>query len=250
MTEIEKMYEKNKDEADLAKYGRIRSKQEREQSEEQEVKTRQEFERIVAEEEEKQRKIKLEKAWRDTVPLKYKDASFENFKIDGPYKDNQKEVVDYMKTMGPLVLIGPNGGGKTHLGYAGCLKAIRLGLTAKHIEEIDFFDEIRISFSRNGPLGVVEKYGKYGYLVIDEVDKTQGSRTEFVYLSRLVNYRDARELTTIILTNATRKGCESLLGESVIDRVAGEGRLLELKADESFRLKRRRENEKKQSQKA
>jgi DNA replication protein DnaC len=250
MTEVEKIYEKNKNEADLAKYGRIRSERERKQTEEKEARTRQEFEKIVAEEEKEARKERKIRAYLETVPKKYKGASFDGFRIEGQYKENHQEVVDYMRTLAPLVLAGDNGAGKTYLGYAGCLKTVQRGGTACLIVALDFFDEIKLSFKGKGPKSIIEKYGYYDYLVMDELDKTQGSRTEFIYLSRLVNFRDAEMLTTIILTNAIKTDVVKIVGPAVVDRVAGEGKLLELKVEESFRLKRRRENEKLQKEKA
>jgi len=73
--------------------------------------------------------------------------------------------------------------------------------------------------------------------VIDEVDKTYGSNTEFVAMYRIINRRHEEMLHTVLITNANRVGLQDVLGSSVLDRLGGDGKIIELKGD-SYRAKK------------
>lgn len=91
-----------------------------------------------------------------------------------------------------------------------------------------FFDDIKRSFEDNSTSKVLGCYKDLDYLVIDEIDKSYGSPTEFVHLYHLVNERYNHMLPTVLITNAKREGLTELLGASVLDRIASEGAIIEM----------------------
>lgn len=164
------------------------------------------------------------------IPKRYKDCTFDSFV-------GFERLKDYMKGGGSIVLYGSNGTGKTHLGYASLRHQIMQGIDAKYVLAPDLFDEVRESFSSHSIKRTISKYASYPYLVIDEVDKTYGSNTEFVAMYRIINRRHEEMLHTVLITNANRVGLQDVLGSSVLDRLGGDGKIIELKGD-SYRAKK------------
>jgi len=221
---------KRKENDQIAKYGHILTPAE-------EFKLEKEEEQKKAIEAEQQKQIKIGrkvKEWLFSVPKRYKTATFDSFNVEN---QGQRNIINYMKTGRSLILGGDNGTGKTHLAFASCLYQIKKGKTAKYSLASDFFDKVRMSFKDGTTAQLIKTYGEYDYLILDEVDKTQGSRTEFVYLASLINSRYNEMLPTVLMTNAKQAEITKILGESVVDRVAGEGKLMEITAIESYRLK-------------
>src|SRR5947208_7229263 len=73
---------------------------------------------------------------RAQIPPLYRNASFENFKADGPYAQELKRVMTAVRTYADefplgafpgLLLIGEPGSGKTHLAVAALRRIIQRG---------------------------------------------------------------------------------------------------------------------------
>ena len=69
------------------------------------------------------------------------------------------------------------------------------------------------------------------YLVIDEIDKTQGTQMEFAYLYSLINKRYNEMKSTVLITNAKPDEFAAIIGQSALDRVASEGKIIDLTGD-------------------
>ena len=219
-------YKKERDAREMEQYGRILQDDERD---------------IIIEKEELQRKKDIENEKIRTiysefirdVPPRFKDATFSSFQCSS---DKQRKTVEYLKTGGSAVIYGSNGVGKTHLAYATCEYQARQGKVAGYVLAFDFFNEVRKSFSNGSTDKVVGKYHRYDLLVIDEIDKTQGTPTEFVYLYSLINKRYNYMKHTILITNATPGEFGAIIGESALDRVASDGKVIDL-TGENYRQK-------------
>jgi DNA replication protein DnaC len=217
----------SRDKREMEKYGRILDDDERD---------------AIIEKEEIQRKEDIENERIRTiysefireVPPRFKDATFSSFQCSS---DKQRKTVEYLKTGGSAVIYGSNGVGKTHLAYATCEYQARQGKVAGYILAFDFFNEVRKSFSNGSTDKVVGKYHGYDLLVIDEIDKTQGTPTEFVYLYSLINERYNYMKPTILITNATPSEFGAIIGESALDRVASEGKVIDL-TGENYRQRK------------
>jgi DNA replication protein DnaC len=220
-------YRKERDAREMEQYGRILTDDERDSIIEKEK-----LQRKKDIENEKIRKIYSE--FIREVPPRFKDATFSSFKCSS---DKQRKTVEYLKTGGSAVIYGSNGVGKTHLAYATCEYQARQGKVARYILAFDFFNEVRKSFSNGSTDKVVGKYRGYDLLVIDEIDKTQGTPTEFVYLYSLINERYNYMKPTILITNATPSEFGAIIGESALDRVASDGKVIDL-TGENYRQRK------------
>ena len=220
-------YRKERDAREMEQYGRILDDNERDSIIEKE-----ELQRKKDIENEKIRTIYSEFI-RD-VPPRFKDATFSSFQCSS---DKQRKTVEYLKTGGSAVIYGSNGVGKTHLAYATCEYQARQGKVAGYVLAFDFFNKIRKSFSDGTTEDVMNRYSNYQLLVIDEIDKTQGTQTEFMYLYSLINERYNYMRSTILITNAKPDEFAAIIGQSSLDRVASEGKVIDL-TGENYRQRK------------
>jgi len=220
-------YRKERDAREMEQYGRILDDNERDSIIEKE-----ELQRKKDIENEKIRTIYSEFI-RD-VPPRFKDATFSSFQCSS---DKQRKTVEYLKTGGSAVIYGSNGVGKTHLAYATCEYQARQGKVAGYVLAFDFFNKIRKSFSDGTTEDVMNRYSNYQLLVIDEIDKTQGTQTEFMYLYSLINERYNYMRSTILITNAKPDEFAAIIGQSALDRVASDGKVIDL-TGENYRQRK------------
>lgn len=162
--------------------------------------------------------------WMSQIPPRFVGATFESFENVSP---KIGRVIQYLKSGMSAVITGKNGTGKTHLGYASCLYQAQRGKSVMYVLAFDYFNEIRMSFDGGDAKRIVEKYARYDYLVIDEVDKVHGTQNEFVYLYKLVNTRYENMLPTVVIANANQTELSNIIGKSTYDRIASEGIVIE-----------------------
>ncbi len=227
LDDIKRRFLENRNKREMEEYGRILQDDERDAIIEKE-----ELQRKKDMENEKIRTIYNE--FMRQVPPRFQNATFSSFQCSS---DKQRKTVEYLKTGRSAVIYGSNGVGKTHLAYATCEYQARQGKAAGYVLAFDFFNEVRRSFSNGSTDKVVGKYHRYDLLVIDEIDKTQGTPTEFVYLYSLINERYNYMKPTILITNATPSEFGAIIGESALDRVASDGKVIDLTGD-NYRQKR------------
>lgn len=233
---LEKMekYRQERDTREIEKYGRLLTDKEREVIEQEEDRKQREAERAEKQKQQAEERLqKLKKKWYYSVPPRFRESSFENFECEN---NKQKAVIEYLRTGKSAVIYGSNGTGKTHLAFATCRNQVNQGINAGYILAFDFFNQIRKSFSDGTTEDIMDKYSKYQLLVIDEIDKTQGTPTEFMYLYSLINERYNYMRSTILITNAKPDEFAAIIGQSALDRVASEGKIIEL-AGENYRQK-------------
>lgn len=206
---------------EVEKYGRALTDEERDEISRKEDEARKEQER--------QDKIYEEfSRFSMNMPTRFKDATLASFQCSS---DKQKKVVEFLKEGRSAVIYGSNGTGKTHLAYAACRHQIAIGKKAEYVMAFDFFNKIRKSFGSGNTEEVLRYYIRFDYLVIDEVDKTQGTPTEFMYLYALINSRYNEMRSTVLITNASPGEFGAIIGQSALDRVASDGKVIELTGD-------------------
>jgi len=227
MNKFEEQLLKAREEKEIKEYGKVLSYEERD--------------RIIDETDRKQKQEAEENRIRmnlsqfmDAIPPRFKDTTFDNYACE---TEKQLKVLQFLKQGRSAVIYGSNGTGKTHLAYASCKYQIEQGKTAMYIVAFDFFNKIRQSFGDGSTEQIIEKFKGYGYLVIDEIDKTQGTPTEFNYLYHLINQRYNHLRPTVLITNAKPAEFGVIIGESALDRVASEGKVIDL-TGENYRQRR------------
>lgn len=212
---------KTNEERELSEYGRVLSEEERNEI------GRKRVEEFEASRERNRIELNYSK-FSGCVPARFREARFSNFTC---FNEKQKSVVEFIKQGTSAVIYGSNGVGKTHLAFASCFHQIEQGKTAGYILAFDFFNEIRKSFGDYTTNSIINEYEHYDYLVIDEIDKTQGTPMEFTYLYSLINKRYNEMKSTVLITNAKPADFATIIGQSALDRVASEGKVIDLTGD-------------------
>lgn len=159
----------------------------------------------------------------ETVPPRFKDSTFDTFEI---VTDKQAKAVEWLKSGGSAVIYGPNGVGKTHLAYAACLYQATLGKSVCYVLAFDLFTRIKSTFVKGNTDSLVNEFAGYDYLVIDEVDKTYASETDFVYFFSIINQRYNYMRKTVLIANSAN--LSEISGKSSFDRVASDGIIINL----------------------
>jgi DNA replication protein DnaC len=213
--------EERRNSAEIEKYGRVLTDEERSDIDRKRV---EEFEASR-----ERNRIELNYSrFSHSVPARFREARFSNFTC---FNEKQKSVVEFIKQGTSAVIYGSNGVGKTHLAFASCFHQIEQGKTAGYVLAFDFFNEIRKSFGDYTTNSIINEYKHYDYLVIDEIDKTQGTPMEFTYLYSLINKRYNEMKSTVLITNAKPADFAAIIGQSALDRVASEGKVIDLTGD-------------------
>ena len=212
---------KANEERELSEYGRVLSEEERNEI------GRKRVEEFEASRERNRIELNYSR-FSHSVPARFSEARFSNFTC---FNEKQKSIVEFLKQGTSAVIYGSNGVGKTHLAFASCFYQVEQGKTAGYILAFDFFNDIRKSFGNYTTNSVINEYEGYDYLVIDEIDKTQGTPMEFTYLYSLINKRYNEMKSTVLITNAKPADFATIVGQSALDRVASEGKVIDLTGD-------------------
>lgn len=200
------------------------------------VLTDEEYQRLEQAEERRKQLKRIEQQLQD-MPARYRDSTFEQFRCTS---DRQRAVVSRIRdAQQSLLLYGGNGTGKTMLAFAKYRQLIEQGRGVKYILAMDFFDEVKQSFSDQSTRKLIERYTRFDYLIVDEIDKRYGSQNEYLQLYRLINARYNELRHTMLITNADRPQLVDVVGQSVIDRLIEDGEFIEMNW-ESFRKAQRK----------
>ncbi len=189
------------------------------------------YDEIALKRETEEREMRLRSkllSYENSVPKRYKKSSFENFQGFGSLKS-------LLKSLQGGIIIGGNGCGKTHLGFACCREAVIQGKSQSFITAFDYIQKVKNEFNSGRTGEVFKRYAKIDFLVIDEIDKRYGSSTEFLEINRLINARYSEMLPTLLLSNAKDvQEIQDLLGMAVVDRLTEGGAIIPITA-ESYR---------------
>jgi DNA replication protein DnaC len=187
------------------------------------------FEKAAREKEERERIEDINKRLA-AIPARFKDSTFENYELSNEpeIRRRQERLMQLLKSGISIIMYGSNGTGKTRLAFASYRKQVEEGKSAHYMTASELFDQVRISFGNRDMTSVIKDFAYYDYLIIDEVDKSYGSPTEFITLSRLVDYRYLALKTTILIANAddnekSDKYVIPVCGRSAYERIVEDG---------------------------
>lgn len=181
-----------------------------------------------------------ERQERGDVPERYLSETFDTFMTryaeDSEKLGKVKKFASLKTHDHVLMLLGPNGTGKTHLGSAiigetGGRYVNACTLTVEYESAADFNAESRRDEIINGLVGAK-------MLVIDEIGRAEKSETEAYLLETVLCGRYDRKLPSVIISNMSKEALLRFLGKAVTDRLRETCVAVELEGD-SYRLTKR-----------
>lgn len=155
------------------------------------------------------------------IPDTRKAATFDSFRVmPGTEKafEAAKNLVDggqvYM-----VLIYGSYGNGKTHLAYAACRAAMKMGMRARFFYWPDLLAEHRRRLdSKSSPQEFIEEVKRVEFLALDEIGFTNTTEFQAGLLEEIVNHRYNETKHTIMTTNRDIKALPGALVSRLRDR--------------------------------
>ena len=133
-----------------------------------------------------------------------------------------------------LLLLGPNGVGKTHLGCALAIKFKGVRITAFELSA-----RIRQGYNEGKTdIDVLDSLLKKPLIVLDEVGRSKGSESELNWMSYLIDKAHTRNIRLVIISNRElarnlpkekkQDAIELFLGNDSISRLRQDSRIVEI----------------------
>lgn len=139
--------------------------------------------------------------------LSYKFDNFEpnnsNRKVFNNLKNYSEELLNGIEKKG-LILVGNNGGGKTHLACSIANKLIENGTPVIYGTLINLLAELRNSYDTDNNISemeIIKLYENVDLLIIDDLGKEKPSEWGLEKLFTIINSRYEKNLPVIITTN-------------------------------------------------
>ncbi len=159
---------------------------------------------------------------------RFRDATFEHFNAADT---RQRKVLAACQAFaaGPLnewrslVLVGPCGTGKTHLGAAMALTTIARGTSARMASAREIVRALRATWRRGSEAdeeSVISDYAGCGLLVVDELGVGFGSDGELTQLLDVIDRRYQLQRPIVAITNLSTKDLHTAVGDRIYDRLA------------------------------
>ena len=188
------------------------------------------------------------------VPLRYRtgEASLDTYvpKTRGQM-DALAAVRDLLAGKPPyaLLLVGPNGTGKTHLAASAVAQIVRGGGDACFTTHQDLLLKIKATFGggEDSEWNLVRTHRSYAFLAQDDIAVEQTTAFAAGTLFNVLNYRIDEALPTILTTNVKPgalaqkiAGADGqVMAERIMSRLIGEGLTVEIEGPDQ-RQKRRK----------
>lgn len=160
------------------------------------------------------------------IPLRFKDASFENYKVAGKAQQSAVDTcLEYAEAFIPginLMMFGTTGTGKTHLATAIIKRLIENDYSAEYCRTDAMFRAVKNTYSNNSEHSendVIARYASPDLLVVDEIGAQLGTETEKHILFSILNARYEQVKSTLVISNLNAKGVEEFMGSRLIDRL-------------------------------
>lgn len=179
------------------------------------------------------------------IEPEYYDFEFSSYH---PQTPAQQKALDATKKMvaekhGKVILLGPNGVGKTALAS---IAAKSLNGKIYTMYEIScMIRQCYSSLAKRPELEIVEELASIPFLAIDELGRSKGSDAELNWLSYILDKRHTRRLPFMLLTNGHfKKNCpkgdcpncfENFVDNDVLSRLLQDSTIISIKAPDNRR---------------
>jgi len=150
--------------------------------------------------------------------------------------------LDFVREGHPILLLGPPGCGKSHLGVALGIKAVEAGYRGYFSGATDMTKALVSAWAEGTFNHKVRTYTSPSILVIDDVGITPFDRTEANAFFQVVNRRYELRSATIVTTNrglpawAELFGGDSVVAAAILDRLLDRATVINIKGP-SWRLR-------------
>lgn len=171
------------------------------------------------------REVKLRDSVGD-LPVELQQASLINFVCEdtgGGISTAYSRALDVLHgALLGLLLEGDPGLGKSHLAAALVREFRKLDCLARFVFVPDLMAELRQAINSNDSFdALVDGYGKYGFLVLDDLGRGRWNPTAFEVevITRIIQARYAGDQPFVITTNLTFDQVAKYYGQGVADRM-------------------------------
>ena len=184
------------------------------------------------------KKLEFEKSG---VPKRYWNESFETWKVRNTDDEKRLQaVIEYShkeNNDSVLLMLGPKGVGKTHLGSSIIREA---GGTFISIEEMIFQYEGSSDYhAKINRMDLMNFYSTTPMLVIDEIGRSMQQAREDSLLNYILRRRYENMLPTVLISNLQKTDLMKKLGDAVVDRLKETCQCVEF-VGESYRPEKRK----------
>lgn len=168
---------------------------------------------------------------RACIPLRFQDRTLATFKAESSQQLHAvtavrgfvEEFERHAASGAGLVLSGPPGTGKTHLGAAALMELLGAGHWVQYATCMDLIRMVRETWRKDSERSEREVLSLLGeridLLVIDEIGVQFGSESEQLTLFEILDRRYSAMRPSILITNQNRKGFGEFVGDRVYDRL-------------------------------
>jgi len=184
--------------------------------------------------------MELNKKIMDTIPKKFWNKSFENFK---PYNKDLKAALNIAQRYvakkawmvgANIIFLGGYGVGKTHLTAAIVREIIKEGYNAAFIVASSLvysdLEEIKAVFKKIRDIDLV---------AVDDISAETEHKFILSEIFDLINYRYEAEKGIILTSNLPPSEFKEALGERILDRLIERSAFVNISNTESFRKRKR-----------
>ena len=179
------------------------------------------------------------------IEPRFTAATLENFRVATEIQKRAFAAVTRVISgeLNALLILGPNGTGKTHL----AVSAVRV-MRGQIWSMYEISTRIRSTYTPRATeteLEVVDQLARIPLLAIDEIGRTRGSEAEANWLSYVIDKRYSRSIPLLLISNnhqrstCPHRGCshciENYLGADIASRLADGGLTVRLDGEDRRR---------------